>query len=497
MSDEDGLGFIFKKGRLTLKKFTSNNMIGIFLPVGFKFTDYSNSLIPINAKITLLESTPIFADNKYKLSLKPVVDVISDSLEAIEKSLQDISHYADPNMDNFTNKHSCHLSYTEIDRNFIDTFVEGAVTYLDKIDRTITATTVTSDPTKYQKFVTDLFFTKDFMSSFQEELIDRLHIMTSLARSEIPEDLPRNLEAKECIELGDIETLSITYCKKYKDGLFCEASLISTKTSQEYIQYVPIAYDNVQLKFFHDQQALLQTTTGGWELLSCQTDFEYVDLDKIEDFLDCKTITYQNSCTENLLTDNFDKILDNCNFTAKAKIETISRTETGILFQDPEFIIQEISKTNKQSNTFLPQKFPMHIVSNYNLKVKLGNKELELLPYYRATESEVGIKYTYLTDEIIAEIKSMARTADLLDMIETENYLDLVYICLFVIIIPAAIITYTKCCKECHNINLFKDCCKNRGTDIIKNIGKKTNYTRNKQLGRKVREQELVERELI
>jgi len=493
MSESDGLGFVFKKGKLTLKKFTSNNMIGIFLPVGFKFTDYSNTLIAVNSKITLLKSTPIFTNDKYKLSLKPVADVISDSLETIEKCLQDISHYADINAENFTNKHTCQLSYTEIDTNFIETFVEGATTYLDKIDKTVTATTATTDPVKYQKFVTELFFTKDFMSSFQEELVDRLHIMSSLARSEIPEDLPRNLEAKECIELGDIETLTVTYCKKYKDGMFCEASLTSVKTSQEYSQYVPVAYNNVQLKLLHDQQALLQTATGGWELLSCQNDFEYIDLDKIEDFLDCKTISYQNPCTENLLTDNFDKILENCNFTAKAKVETISRTETGILFQDPDLIIQEISKVNKQSNTFLPQKYPMHIISNYNLKVKLGNKELELLPYYRAAESEVGIKYTYLTDEIVTKIKSLARTADLLDMIEPENYLDLIYICLFIIVFPAAIITYTVCCKECQNTGFLNDCCKNRSNDIIKHISKKANYARNKQVGKRVREQELVE----
>lgn len=488
----EGLGLILLKGKMSLKKFTTNNLLGVFLPVNFTFSEYANKLKPLNQKLTAINALNIFKDPLISKKLTPVLELAVDSLESIEKMLQDISHYRDNSAPIHFRKHDCQLTYQEIDSDIIDVFVEGAEAYMSKIDKNMDSTVASSNPGKYQQFVLDLNFLKDFLLDFNNELTERIHIMTTLSRGQIAEQLPINLETLQCVSLGDLETLTVTYCTKLKNGLFCELSLLSIKSTQSYDQYAIISYEGTQLKLPLPDQSLLRSSTGGWELLWCENGEEYLDADKIEDFTDCKTITYQNPCTTNLLTDNFDEIIYSCNFTSTLKPEPITRTDTGILFMGTDISVQEIMVNNKNQRTNLPDRFPVHIITNNNLRVQLGDKEIELYPYYTALEK--NITYTYLTDEFIKKIKNSARNTDLTDLIEPENYLDLAYIFLFIILVP---MVFYSCCQHIKSSNMCKKWNKSKTKKFLKRTKKTSNFIKNRGIGQRVKEHELSDRELM
>ncbi len=216
----EGLGLILLKGKMSLKKFTTNNLLGVFLPVNFTFSEYANKLKPLNQKLTAINALNIFKDPLISKKLTPVLELAVDSLESIEKMLQDISHYRDNSAPIHFRKHDCQLTYQEIDSDIIDVFVEGAEAYMSKIDKNMDSTVASSNPGKYQQFVLDLNFLKDFLLDFNNELTERIHIMTTLSRGQIAEQLPINLETLQCVSLGDLETLTVTYCTKLKNGLF-------------------------------------------------------------------------------------------------------------------------------------------------------------------------------------------------------------------------------------------------------------------------------------
>jgi hypothetical protein len=55
----------------------------------------------------------------------------------------------------------------------------------------------------------------------------------------------------------------------------------------------------------------------------------------------------------------------------KAEIVPIKRTRTGVLLQGEEISVKELDKNDKLVRTVLPDKYPVHIVTNNHLAITL------------------------------------------------------------------------------------------------------------------------------
>jgi hypothetical protein len=198
-----------------------------------------------------------------------------------------------------------------------------------------------------------------------------------------------------------------------------------------------------------------------------ETEEDYSDL------VDCEVRNYDNPCSQVLETKEFDKILKHCNFTMKADIIPIKRTRTGVLLQGEEISVKELDKTDKLVRTVLPDKYPVHIVTNNHLAITLNDREIILQSYYNATERKV--EYSYLSTDFIASMTKSAKHSDLMDELEFRDFIDLVFALLFIILVP---ITFALCVKS---LELSLKCTgrKARAKNIIKDKRKQSKQRTN------------------
>jgi hypothetical protein len=166
------------------------------------------------------------------------------------------------------------------------------------------------------------------------------------------------------------------------------------KKLAEYEKYVPIVYDDVQIRAHKNGQTFVQDENKHWGLVECEEDKinDYdVDYD-IEDFSECTVLPYQNECTNVVMTNEFDKILKYCNFTSKGDIVPIQRSKTGVLLHGEDFLVKEVDPKDNSVVNILQDKYPVHIESKYNLAITLKDRELVMRPY--KTDIVRAVDYT-------------------------------------------------------------------------------------------------------
>jgi len=476
-SELNGIGFIYPTHQVDLKKIASNTIIGILIPTEVNFQMIVEKLRPFAVKLAVIEQMPIFKDADLKGRVEPIFDHIKTLFEYLEKALKDMSVYPDGSTVDFVPPHKCLLNYAEVSNDTIDTLVAGLNAFLGKI---VTTTTIdafkATDSKPLEQFIIDLFNVKDYLEGFEEDLMKRIDTLTALSRGDIPDSLPFALDSLVCVELGELENLRVNYCRRVKQGLFCELSLVSTKSSQSYTKYLPVLYNGAQLKLPHKAKELLRASTNSWELHICEED-DYTDLFQVEDFVDCKTIPYQNSCMDNILTENYEEILKHCNFTYNQPYEAISRTEQGILFMGNDIHIKESVSKDGTTRANIPNRFPVHIITNDHLRVTIGDKEIDLIP--SKTVRERSVQYTYIPEDIINKMQQYAAQSDLKDIVTVDRVLIVVLLTAVVIITPFIICF---CWIMSKHPEIVKCCTRERARDIIKNTqDAMSNYKRNKQ----------------
>jgi hypothetical protein len=118
----------------------------------------------------------------------------------------------------------------------------------------------------------------------------------------------------------------------------------------------------------------------------------------------------------------------------KADVIPIKRTRIGVLLQGEEISVKELDKADKLVRTVLPDKYPVHIVTNNHLAITLNDREIILQSYYNATERKV--EYSYLPTDFITSITKSAKHSDLVDELEFRDFIDLIFALLFIIFIP-------------------------------------------------------------
>ena len=215
-------------------------------------------------------------------------------------------------------------------------------------------------------------------------------------------------------------------------------------------------------------------------------DPEYDDNDNVPDlFNECNYKHYENACIKAIEKDNFSIILKECNFT-HVSAQPVWRTETGILIMDTEIklTIQELNPIDNRLQAFLPNKFPVHIVSNKNLNIQFNDKHIVYTPIQ--TNAVTSIVYTYLSDEFIL---SMIKSADLIDFIsdiEYIEYIDLIFLLLFIVLVP---IILTLCCIGIKRSEIWVKCKESKAQKIYNRTRKiSKNFSENKRMMKEMRQ---------
>jgi hypothetical protein len=337
---------------------------------------------------------------------------------------------------------------TDIPITFLSDITRGVKSFLSGIDLATTEVKIVADKSIYEKIFTTVLLIHDFIQERKNNIKERLEVMNSLSNNIIPPVLPYLLDSLECLQSGDLEHIDIVYCDRSKIGLFCELTVSVHKKLAEYEKYVPIVYDDVQIRAHKNGQIFVKDENKHWGLVECEEDRinDYdVDYD-IEDFSECTVLPYQNECTNVVMTNEFNKILKYCNFTSKGDIVPIQRSKTGVLLHGEDFLVKEVDPKDNSVVNILQDKYPVHIESKYNLAITLKDRELVMRPY--KADIVRTVDYTYLSQSFIDSMKKSAQKLDLLDDLEITHVIDMIYGLLFLLVIPALL---TLCCCNIKN----------------------------------------------
>jgi hypothetical protein len=477
-----GLGLLQEAEKVFVRKSIVNTIVGLTFPANYSFNDVDEVLKKIIIEVNKLKEIPLMKTQSYYDSMVITFDAIDTYLDNLEKALFDITRFVD-NTTQPTMTPRCHQMFTDIDKSYFEDLYKTVIIFMKKIDLTLDNTAVavvTTGEAKLNSLVENIYHIKDAIGQIEDEVITRVKIMDNLANGIVPEHLPFFMDALSCLKSGNIETTTINYCDKNIHGLYCEVTVNVHKTIKEYTHYIPISYDNVQLKAENIHQLILRDDLGHWEVLECESDIDsdYDDDNVLENYLDCHTKLYKNKCTDKILTKDFEDILKHCNFTGLIEPQTVSRTKTGLLVMGEDLHVRELDPVDNHVRTTLPQQYPFHIVTNDNLAVTINDKETIYKP--SMTNIDRALTYTYLTEDFIASMKSSAKYSDLLEDITLHQIFTLIFAFLFLITIP---ILLTLCCLSFKNSDHYHRWRDSRARKILKQTKKSAmNYRENKKL---------------
>ena len=159
------------------------------------------------------------------------------------------------------------------------------------------------------------------------------------------------------------------------------------------------------------------------------------------------------------------------------------RTETGILIMDTgtKLTIQELNPIDNRLQAFLPNKFPVHIISNKNLNVQFNDKHIVYTP--TQTNAVTSIVYTYLTDEFI---QSIIKSAEYSDLLSDLVVIDLIFLLLFIVLVP---IILTLCCIGVKRSEIWDKCKESKAQKIYNRTRKiSKNFSENKRMMKEMRQ---------
>lgn len=431
-----GLGLVVDSSKIEIKRGIENLIIGISYPVATNLKEINSILTEIDRSIKSISSIPALKLKKYSKQVNNSLMAIHDDLVNIQKVFFDMSQYADKQIE-LDPKYDCHLEYSLIDEEYIKDLQIGITSFLSRLDMGLTDSNIQTDKTKLDNLITTILLIKDYIDQSKNELDIRVTELDSITLGDVPPGLPYVLETLACVHSGQIELITLNYCVKCDYGVFCQLELNSIASSQEYIRFEPINYEGAQIRFETLEQSLLLSSEGNWELLSCSNEVEdqYDELELLDELLECTTHPIHSPCIDALFGTDYITLLEYCNFTYRLEPRVVTRTQTGVLIMDPldkSVSIREISGTTHKTKNNLPQKFPVHIVTNDDISVTTGEKEIVLKPVNVVPQRKIS--YSYLSQDFISDMQNKAKTQDSWEQIELEHIIGIsLAIILFII----------------------------------------------------------------
>ena len=461
------------------------------MPSSHPYSEYDPIIKKLRAEIASILRTPALEKSGIYYPESQIHFVNIDyNIEHLEKALMDISMFHN-NAPIIENKYSCDLEFEVVEPGYIENSVNAVKVLIKAMDLTATRDTFEKKETKYvyNTYMTNLLLIKELVTELKNTVVDRVKLMDSLARGKAPPDLMFMLQIQSCMPVGQLESLEVNFCQKTKTGFFCELQINIYKSIQEYEKYVPVVYKGVQLRAESVDQLFVKSLANEhWGLIDCEerTDPEYDDIDSSLDiFTECNHKPYDNDCIKAIVKDDFDNVLKYCNFT-HTKAQPVWRTNTGVLIMDTDMSlsVQELTKTDNQLKSYLPNKFPVHIVSNHNLGIQFKDKHIIFRP--AENNSVTSITYTYLTEEFIHSMVKSADLSDILVDLTANEYIDIIYLMLFIVLVP---IILTLCCIGIKRSDMWDKCKESKARKIYNRTRKVSrNLSENKKMMREMRQ---------
>ena len=99
-----------------------------------------------------------------------------------------------------------------------------------------------------------------------------------------------------------------------------------------------------------------------------------------------------------------------------------------------DLITRELSGLTHQTKMVFPPKYPVHIVTNDDISVTYGEKEILLKPVMKVPTRKVT--YTYLSDDFISKMKNSAAQRDVIEDIEIQHIVGISFMVVIIILIP-------------------------------------------------------------
>jgi len=431
----NGLGLIVEGPTVEIKRGIENLIVGIVYPAVKDITKINTELIEITKSIRQIQNTPALKTKQNAMRVNSSINLMIEDLSSMQKVFFDLSKFVDSNVVLDPN-YDCLLEHVIYDADYVDELRSGVLSFMTKIDTTLTAAQVTAKDSRWDVFVNTVIQLKDYIDQASDELGTRIIELDSMTIGKIPQGLTYLLETKQCVKSGQIGEITINYCTEYEYGVFCQLEINSIVNYQEFTRFEPVNYEGTQIRFENNQQTLLRTTGGSWELLDCNLELEdqYDELEKLDEMTICTTKPVHNLCLDYIFTTEYDKILANCNFTNKIEPRAITRTKNGILLMGNDLITRELSGLTRQTKMVFPPKYPVHIVTNDDISVTYGEKEILLKPVMKVPTRKVT--YTYLSDDFISKMKNSAAQRDVIEDIEIQHIVGISFMVVIIILIP-------------------------------------------------------------
>ncbi len=477
----DGLGLVVDSGKIEIKRGIENLIVGLSIPVTSNVSTINNILLEIDKNIKNIGTIPALKTKRNFAQVSNSLSAIHEDFTIIQKIFFDLSQYIDK-QNVVDPKHDCHLEYSLIDEEYVKELQIGVVSFMSRLSFDLTDAQIALDKSKFDNIVTTIMLIKDFIDQSKTELANRITELDSITLGNIPPGLPYILETLACVHSGQIELITLNYCVKCNYGVLCQLELDSVSSLQEYTRFEAINYDGAQIRFENHGQSLLRSSDGHWELLDCNNEIEdqYDELELLDDLLECTTKPVNNPCVNSIFSTEYDTLLTYCNFTYKIEPRVITRTQSGILIMDPldtQISVKEISGVTHKTKLNIPSKFPVHIISNDDLAVTVGEREIILKPVTISDKRKIS--YTYLSQQFIKKMQDNALKQDSLDSIEIEHIIGLVF---GLLLLTVGTIAITVCCCQIKNSKFYKHI-KNRNPKMtsheLRNIARNLAENRN------------------
>ena len=233
---------------------------------------------------------------------------------------------------------------------------------------------------------------------------------------------------------GEGEAFTVTACKASKTGYRCQIEVAKATETREYIRTWPVHYDDVHITGENPKQIFAKDMeTGEIQLLDCTVIVS-------PDFPSCIVEEIEPKCKLGLSLDNFDEILNSCNFALGEPELTTPLAYGGVFIQGDS----QVQVTNGE--TRIPKIPPMALYSPLPITVRENEEDLVYPPSINVTN--LIVVETKLRPEQIEDLISTVRWNLTLKSFQISDYIRYTLIAIQAILFPMAIISLVYAVKQ-------------------------------------------------
>ena len=433
-----GLEFIYPAEEILVSTNTELLPFTLILTTYGKYSDYQAVFTDINALITGVLEMAGLKDQDTLSGITRVLDDALLQLKDFENLIQLAHDYSNPSITDHP-IHPCNLSYSgNFQLENVKVLRKELKTLRLGIDLTWTTAQLSSPLTGGAALMSFAFDVRDRINNLKRTLIEQVIRLDSLSRSEIPDDVPANMQNQPCYLHAQHENVKLRECTKINVGLACDFEVEIYSSLQNFIKMQPINYRSAELDITTPKSFLVKSINR-FELgiLNCTNSEQ-------ENVRTCKHSPWSNACATALSGTDYSQVVKVCNFTMKNPTN-LRVLDGGILIQDPKTSIKIESKF--PNARLLETRAPMVIYSKDPIELLLNEDGMRYTP--ESAEIEYEILYSLIDKEIINKMVVKAQISQEIPLgwLDLVNYLLLV---IHTLTLPAIVYSLVVICRRRH-----------------------------------------------